>query len=134
MNKLINFYYLALQISKEKLLSAFSSFSTKIYFFISVLINTCCWAGSYYIAKSVGADQIALHYSVGFGIDYYSDTEKIYILPLLGLFVLILNFLMFTIIEGYKDKNFIGHILFSSSIAVNIILLISIFSIYIINF
>lgn len=134
MNKLLNFYYLVKHELREKLAIAFASFFVRIYCLILATLNLFIWLGSYYIAKSVGAAQIALHYSVGFGIDYYSDTEKIYIIPLLGLLIALLNFSLYAIIGGYKDKNFIGHILFAGAIVANTILLISAFSIYIINF
>lgn len=134
MDKILEIYYSITQIVKENLVSAFSVFIIKIYLIIALIINIISWAGAYYIAKTVGAAQIALHYSVGFGIDYYSDTEKIYTIPLLGLFIILLNFLLYTIIDDYRDRNFLAHILFSTTIAVNAILLISVCSIYIINF
>ena len=134
MNKLLNFYYLIKQIAHEHLSVALADLFVKIYLLAAVLLNILIWIGAKYIAMVVGANQIALHYSVGFGIDYYGDTVKIYIIPLLGLLIIFLNFVLYVLVSKYRDKNFIAHILFSSSIVANVILLISIFSVYIINF
>jgi hypothetical protein len=134
MNKLVNFYYLARQKIAESLSQVWSSRFVRIYLFLLLIINIFIWIGARYVAVVVDANQIALHYSVGFGIDYYGDTEKIYIIPLLGLLIIFLNLILFSMVGNYKDKNFIAHVLFAGAIVANIILLISILSIYIINF
>ncbi len=134
MDKLLNFYYLIKHNIIEQVTAAISSLSVKIYLVLLLILNVLIWIGAKYIAAMVNADQIALHYSVGFGIDYYGDTVKIYIIPLLGLLIILLNFSLYAIVAKYKDNNFIGHILFSGAIVSNLILLISMFSIYIINF
>lgn len=134
MEKIINFYYLAKQIVKEQLSFALSDLFVKIYLIIAFLLNILIWVGAKYIVATIGADQIALHYSVGFGIDYYGDAGRIYIIPLLGLLFIFMNFILYIIVDKYKDKNFIAHILFSSTVVTNTILLMSMLSIYIINF
>ncbi|HOZ56416.1 MAG: hypothetical protein BWY51_00385 [Parcubacteria group bacterium ADurb.Bin316] len=134
MNKLLNFYYLAKQSIGQQLSIALSDLFIKVYLAIAVLLNILIWIGAKYIAVAIGTNQIALHYSVGFGIDYYGDTVKIFIIPLLGLLVVLLNFVLYVLVSGYRDRNFIAHILFTSSIVSNIILLIAIISVYIINF
>ena len=134
MEKIINFYYLAKQIVKEQLFFALSDLFVKIYLVIAFLLNILIWVGAKYIVATIGADQIALHYSVGFGIDYYGDAGRIYIIPLLGLLFIFMNFILYIIVDKYKDKNFIAHILFSSTVVTNTILLMAMLSIYIINF
>jgi hypothetical protein len=101
---------------------------------ILLVLNIVTWITAKYIAVVVDADQIALHYSVGFGIDYYGDTNQIYVIPFLGLVVILLNFALYSLISSYKDKNFIAHVLFASALVVNIVLLIATYSVYIINF
>lgn len=134
MNKFFRLYYSIKDSTKEKLAMALAAWTVKIYLAIILLLNLAMWIGASYIARKVGTEQMALHYSVGFGIDYYGDTIKIYIIPLLGLLIALLNFILFTVVSNYRDKNFISHLLFSSTIAVNIILLVSLLTIYIINF
>ena len=134
MNKFFNIYYLIKNAVKEQLMTAVAGLSAKIYIAIILLLNIAMWLGARYIARKVGADQMALHYSVGFGIDYYGDTIKIYTIPLLGFLIAFLNFILYAVVSSYRDKNFIGHILFSASLIANIILLASLLSIYIINF
>lgn len=134
MDKIINFYYLAKQTIREQLSFALADLFVKIYLAFACSLNILIWIGAKYIIATVGADQIALHYSVGFGIDYYGDATRIYIIPFLGLLFILLNFILYTIVNKYRDKDFIAHILFSSAVATNVILFMATLSIYIINF
>ena len=134
MNKILNWYYFSRQLVKDKLITAFSEKYIRIYLSLAVAIDILTWISARYIQVKVEANMIALHYSVGFGIDYYGDTIKIYIIPLLGFLIVLLNFILYTVVCNFKDKLFIMHILFAGAIVTNIILLISMLSIYIINF
>jgi hypothetical protein len=134
MNKIISIYYLIKQNIAERFFVTFNSLAARIYVSILLVLNIVIWIAAKYIAVVVGADQIALHYSVGFGIDYYGDTNQVYVIPFLGLVVILLNFILFSLVSNYKDKNFIAHVLFAGALVVNIILLIAVYSVYIINF
>ncbi len=134
MNKIISIYYRIKQNTAEIFFITFNSLAVKIYLSILLVLNIIIWITARYVAVVVGANQIALHYSVGFGIDYYGDTSQIYVIPFLGLAVILLNFILYSLVSNYKDKNFIAHVLFASALVVNIILLIAAYSVYIINF
>src|SRR3989339_598593 len=97
-------------------------------------LNFLTWMAARYIHGEIGSQQIALHYSVDSGIDFYGDIDKIYIIPLLGFFIILINFLLYFNIIIYKDRKFISYILFTTSLVCNLILLISIVSVYLINF
>lgn len=86
------------------------------------------------IVTLAGIDNIALHYNVEKGIDLYGEASRMYVLPFIGLFVFVLNFLIFSIINNKKDRVFIAYILFGSAFFVNIILIIAIISLYMVNF
>jgi hypothetical protein len=134
MNRLLSAYYSNKQIIVDRILFALNNVSIQIYSVILAVLNVIIWIATRYIFLVVGANQMALHYSVGFGIDYYGDAKLIYIIPLLGLFVILLNLALYIIVSNFKDKNFIAHILFASAMVVNFILLIAAYSVYIINF
>jgi hypothetical protein len=134
MNKILSIYYQLRQSLAERFFTVFNSLAVRIYLSILLVLNVIIWIVARYIALVVDADQIALHYSVGFGIDYYGDTNQIYVIPFLGLVVIILNFILYSLVSGYRDKNYIAHVLFASALVANIILLIATYSVYIINF
>ena len=79
------------------------------------------------------SDRIALHYNVDFGIDYYGSVNKLFILPLLGLVIFVVNVVLFSIVRNQKDRKFIGHILCAVAVLANLILLVGIASVYLIN-
>ncbi|MEA2088888.1 MAG: hypothetical protein U9O55_03560 [Patescibacteria group bacterium] len=107
-------------------------FKDKIIFanlIISIIINSIIWINLLRI-KKVG-EMIPLHYNVYFGIDYIGDWHKIFIVPLIGIIILIINFLLALLIY-YKDK-FISYILVFTVLFVQIILFLASLSIVWIN-
>jgi len=112
----------------------FAHFYVKVYSLVAIFVNFLIWVLSGYISSTIDAERMALHYNIDFGIDYYGDVEKIYIIPFLGLVIVFVNFFLFAFTAKYKDRVFISHLLFSSSIFCNIILLAASISVYLVNF
>jgi len=130
----VNNLYIKWPKSKRYLSDIFSELHVKIYLVILFVLNSITWFAAKYIHEEIGAEQIALHYSVDSGIDFYGNIDKIYIIPLLGVFIILINFLLYSTIIIYKDRRFISYILFTTSLLCSIVLLISIISVYLINF
>lgn len=86
-----------------------------------ILINTIIWANLFRIKMVDG--MIPLHYNIYFGIDYMGEWHNIFIVPLLGLIILIFNFLL-SLFLYFKDK-FISYILSIVASFVQIILLLA---------
>ena len=118
----------------KHIVNFFELLYVKVYLIILIILNLFSWFTSYYINLKIDNDRMALHYNVDFGIDYYDDSEKIYIIPLLGLIIILINTTIGIVINDYKDRRFISHILFSAALVSNIILMAAISSIYLINF
>ncbi len=106
----------------------------KIYLAVFLFLNLSLWIAAIYIKKAIDEPRIALHYNVDFGIDYYGSVNQLFILPILGLIIFIVNVLIFSIVRNQKDRKFIGHILCAVAVLVNLILLIGIFSVDLVNF
>ncbi|MFH0891996.1 MAG: hypothetical protein V1867_04405 [Candidatus Falkowbacteria bacterium] len=119
---------------KDNFLRSFYYRHVKIYSFVLLAVNAIIWLIARFIGSNIDTDQIALHYNVDFGIDYYGDTEKIYIIPLLGLIIIVVNFFLYVNLSPRKDRKFISHILLAAAGIANIILLTAIVSIYLVNF
>jgi len=135
-NKLYNSVYLAIKKIKILFIESFGVLYIKIYLFFLFFLNFIIWIIAYNLYNNIGRDQMILHYSINFGVNLYGDAKKIFIIPLIGLIVIIVNFFLLILIGEYneKDKNFISHILSVSAILVNIILFLSIIIIKLVNF
>jgi len=133
-NKLLNVYLIWLDKSKLFFSDIFVYLYIRIYLSILLAINIIIWIFCYFIIKQINYDQIFLHYNVDFGINLIGKASNIYLIPILGLAIITVNFLLYGNISKHKDRKFISHILFVSALIANIVLLISTASIYLINF
>lgn len=131
---LFNYFYLIKQAVHDFFAKLFEFTYIRIYLAILMSLNLIIWIFSRYIDLQIDEKMIALHYSVDFGIDYYGNMGKIYVIPFLGLFIIAINSMVFNSVLGYKDRRFLSHLLLSSAIVVNLILLASTTMIYLINF
>jgi len=133
-DKILNNLYLSRLNLKNYFLDLLDPLRVKIYLSAMVFVNILIWSLCKFIVSRIGAEQMALHYNVDFGIDYYGNVGNVYIIPLLGLVIISVNFYLFAFASRFKDKIFITHLLFSSAIFANIILLASAISVYLVNF
>lgn len=123
---------------KEKLWKIFTSvfdhLCVRIYLGVLVVINFALWMIVYYISTKVTQDLVVLHYNVDFGVDLVGEVSNMYIIPAVGLTVLLANFLLFFFFIKQKDAAVIAHFLLGGATAVNFFLLVSLAPIYFINF
>ncbi len=134
LSKFINFLYFFRQNFISFFSKLFSYLYIKIYLILLFILNITIWSTAYFIDARIDEELIALHYNVDFGINLIGEAKKIYIIPLLGLVIILINFILATSVSRRRDGMFISHILFISSIVINIILLLAIASVYLINF
>ena len=132
--KLFDFFISFRQNFKTNFFDPLFFWYIKIYLSILLFINIIIWLIAGYLNMQMGEGLMALHYNVDFGINLIGEANKIYIIPLLGIIIIIINTLLFILVSRHKDKIFISHILFITALIANIILLVSTASIYLINF
>jgi len=130
-----NFYFFRRNYYKS-LLEFWSYLYIKIYFGFAIVFNIGLWLWARSINSNIGQEQMALHYSVDFGIDLYGDATRVFFIPLLGLMVIIINCFILLSLGRYRfgDAKFVSHILLVSALVTNFILFAAILSIYFINF
>lgn len=131
-SKIINYFYSIRQNIIKAIFELFNILFVKIYLGITLLINLLIWSLAIIINVNIGQSQLVLHYNVDFGVNLYGDVNKIFLIPLMGIIILIFNLLI-----SYRmllKEKFAAHILLASALCVNILLLISIGSLYLINF
>jgi len=135
-DKLLNYIDLAREIVFGVWENLWGYWYVRIFLISQVMINFLSWALASYIVRNVGQPQIALHYSVDFGIDLFDDAGKVFVIPFLGLLFIFFNVLIVSVIEKFspRETRFSAYLLFSAGIGANVILLAAIASIYLINF
>ncbi|MCU0679040.1 MAG: hypothetical protein MUC28_01160 [Planctomycetes bacterium] len=108
--------------------------AVKIFSVFIILINFSTWLMAFYIDKLISGEQIALHYNVDFGINLMGSVKEIYIIPVLGLIVFLINLILLINISRGRERQFTTQVLMSASLLCNITLLASIGAVYLINF
>lgn len=133
-SRFLDFFYLKKDDIKNSLSALFSATYIRFFLITNTIINIIIWIIARRVTSLSDDDNLTLHYNVEKGIDLYGSADKLYILPALGLFVFVFNFLIFCFLNNKKDRIFISYILLGSAFFVNIILIIAIISLYMVNF
>lgn len=122
-------------IQRKKTLSMAYSFNhIKIYGAFLLLMNISLWVSAYNIFQKVSQSLIVLHYNVDFGVSLIGDVKRIFIIPLLGLFIIVFNFFIILFFGSSKHFKFISHLLFAPVLLAHLFLLAALGSIYLVNF
>ncbi len=108
----------------------------KVFMVVDFSINAAVWLVAWYIFSNIEQENIALHYSVDFGIDLYGPTGKVFIVPTLGLLFILANLALILVVARYNrmDAKFAGTVMLITACLTNIFLLAATASIYLINF
>jgi len=133
-SKFLDFFYFKKDDVIDFLRELFSATYVRFFVFAIIAINIIIWVIVHKTVVLSGTDNIALHYNVEKGIDLYGEAKQLYILPIFGLFIFILNFLILSFINNKKDRTFIAYVLLGSAFFTNLILVMAIISLYIVNF
>ena len=122
----------AWQTANKATLNLLDLFYVRIYLILLLGINLLNWLVAYIINKNIGQNLVILHYNINFGVNLIGDARETYILPLLGLIIIIVNFIL--LIYIYRQGRFIVYLSLISAILANLFLLASLASIYFKNF
>jgi hypothetical protein len=91
---------------KEKIGDAFaeifSLLPARLYMGAALFLNINLWIFSWLFYRLVRGELIVLHYNVDFGVDFFGDSRNIFIIPALGFFFLLFNFLLLSIFSETK--------------------------------
>ncbi|MDD4902780.1 MAG: hypothetical protein PHE24_06660 [Patescibacteria group bacterium] len=112
----------------------FGLFFVKVYLIILLLQNLSIWAFVWLFARRVVVGLAILHFTVDFGIDLVGDAKKLFMIPIFGLFVSALNFLLLFVFLKNKNFKFIAHLLLATALLVNVFLSLALGPIYWMNF
>lgn len=104
----------------------------RIYLLSLFALNFINWFLVYYFNKNVSQKLVILHYNVNLGVNLIGDASAIYIIPTLGLAFILINFILLLSLE--RKIRFLIHLLLGFSLLINIFLIASTVTIYLINF
>lgn len=135
LKKISNSLYLFWHELGEFLSELFSYTETKLYFVGTIIVNALAWLATYQIYHSSPLSQeIALHYNVDFGINLIGAAKNIFVIPAVGLIILVLNILLlFGLRKNFSDKRFNRQLILAFTLIANLFLLIATIILYIVN-
>jgi hypothetical protein len=99
----------------------------------SLLINLAIWVFLYFKFAPLGSSEniLPLHYNIYFGIDFVGEWKKVFVIPLVGIFFITINFLISDIV--YLRDKIIGYFLVGTGLFVQLILSGAAFMVAMIN-
>lgn len=132
-SKGLNYIYINAGQYRVAMSDFFFRKSSYIYLGIALLINGLCWFLAIVIQRSLGDSLAILHYNVIFGIDKIGTPINLYQLPIIGLALIIGNFII-SVLLVRKREQAPGQLLLLAAVIGNVILLVATYLLYIINF
>jgi hypothetical protein len=132
-SKGLNYIYINAGQYRVAMSDFFFRKSSYIYLGVAVVINCICWLLAVITQRSLGDSLAILHYNVIFGIDKIGAATSLYQLPLVGSALIIGNFLISVLLVRKREQAPSHHLLIIAIVG-NLMLLISTYLLYIINF
>ena len=133
-SKIFVVYYLAKQWFAAFILSLISTLVFKLYLASIFLANFLTWVLAFLIKQQAQTNTIILHYNVDSGIDNIAEAWHIFLLPLSGLIIIIVNLILVSLLYRYRQEKLIFHLLFAGVLMVNLTILVAMIMLYLINF
>jgi hypothetical protein len=133
-NEIFNILFNIRHNYKENFVEILGLWSVRIYLFAILCANILNWLIAGFINSRLKGALIALHYNVDFGINLLGDVRQIYILPVLGLAIFLINISILLNISSGRERDFLSHALLLAALLANLTLLIAAGTIYLINF
>ena len=122
------------KIILEGIVSLFKFGHFRLYALVLFLLNIFLWLFAYSIFIKSNQDLMFLHSNVDFGVDLIGEAKRIFVIPILGLVIFLVNLIISSSLIKLKDFRFLSHLLLGSAIMAHVFLMVSLASIYLINF
>ncbi|MFA5000127.1 MAG: hypothetical protein WC545_02105 [Patescibacteria group bacterium] len=106
----------------------------RLYFFIFWPLHILTWLEAFFIRKNLSGNFLVLHYNVDFGVDLVSGPNRIFVYPLYGLAVFLINFSLGVFLTRRPDWRLFAHFLLAGLVLFSALLVLALMFIYLINF
>ncbi len=105
----------------------------RLLFLFSLAVNLFIWVFLYlkFLPLQAMGETLPLHYNIYFGIDFIGRWYEIFIMPLVGIFFIIINFILADII--YLRDKITSYFLTGAGAFIQILLFLAAYSIVMIN-
>jgi len=130
--KLLNHLHLGRARAVEAVLYLISFNFVRLYLIFLFGLNIINWFLADYVNRNVSQNLVVLHYNVNLGVNLIGNVRDIYIIPTLGMAFIVINFLL--LLNIYRRGRFLIHLMLGFSLLINLSLIASTISIYLINF
>lgn len=117
-------------LSKAKELLVYLG-TTNFLWLASLVVTIITFIVTYYKARNAGGSPLALHYNVIIGVDVLGSSRNLYIVPLAGLIIFAINFVLYRYVP--KDANLVGFLTAFTTLACCLILLLSMLFLFRVN-
>ncbi len=134
---LIDKIYIIIKDFKDSFIYLWNFLYIKVYLLILLLVNIINFLAVYLVIGKISNsydDIVILHYNVSFGVNLIKKAIWLYVIPLLGFIISVINVVLLVFIANHKDRKFISHLLLFTAILVNIFLFFGIIAIFLINY
>lgn len=132
-NLYANFYNLR-ERSALAFVAVWRFFPSRYYFIFLAISHLVAWLQASFIYRHLTGDFLVLHYNIDFGIDLVGPPGRIFIYPLYGLGVFILNLIVVATFNHHKDFRIFAHFLLMAALIFCLTLNLALFFVYLINF
>ena len=117
-----------------RLAEAFGLLETKICLGLLTLLNLTIWGFTWLFYNQVKGGLIVLHYNTDFGVDLIGEPKNLFIIPMLGLFIGLFNFILLLFFVKNSNFKILAYIILGAAILANIFLSLALGPLYLINF
>ncbi len=128
-----NFYSLG-QRALAALSAVWHFFPSRLYLLGLVALQAVAWLQAFFIFRNLSGDFLVLHYNVDFGTDLVGPPVQIFLYPLFGLGISVINIILTAIFNRHKDFSILAHSLLAAALAFGLFLNLALWFIYLVNF
>ncbi len=132
-SKVLHYIYLGAGRYRTAMADFFLRKSTIIYLSLGFLFNLCTWFLAIVLVRSLSDNLAITHYNIIFGIDRIGAASELYKIPVSGLAIMVINFLLAALLVR-KNESMPGHQLLLLGVIINLWALIAIYLLYSVNF
>ncbi|MFA5076375.1 MAG: hypothetical protein WC480_03080 [Patescibacteria group bacterium] len=92
-----------------------------IFFGIALVLNLLLYFGLYWQIQP-SAEPVFLHYNIYFGIDLIGGWQEVYLMPIVGSFLLVINLILAYFF--YHSEKIVSYLLLGISLLIEVLLLV----------
>lgn len=106
----------------------------RVYLLLLLGWQVLVWLQALLIFRNLSGNILVLHNNVDFGVDLVGSPNRIFLYPLLGLGLSLMNLVVLAVLIKARDAKIFSHLLLGAANLLGLFLSLALMSIYLINF